>query len=53
VLGCGSLPATAPKPTHSIPGIVDTGIDINRFDGDAVKLAAEWSGPITVEPTTA
>jgi len=41
-----------PKP-HSIPVIVDTGIDINHFDGDAVKLAAEWSGPTTVEPTTA
>ena len=41
-----------PKP-HSIPGIVDTGIDINHFDGDAVKLAAEWSGPTTVEPVTA
>jgi GH25 family lysozyme M1 (1,4-beta-N-acetylmuramidase) len=41
-----------PKP-HSIPGIVDTGIDINHFDGDAVKLAAEWSGPTTVEPATA
>jgi lysozyme len=41
-----------PKP-HSIPGIVDIGIDINHFDGDAVKLAAEWSGPTTVEPVTA
>ena len=41
-----------PKP-HSIPGIVDTGIDINHFDGDAVKLTAEWSGPTTVEPVTA
>jgi lysozyme len=41
-----------PKP-HSIPGIVDTGIDINHFDGDAVKLASEWSGPTTVEPATA
>jgi hypothetical protein len=41
-----------PKP-HSIPGIVDTGVDINHFDGNAVKLAAEWSGPTTVEPATA
>ena len=41
-----------PKP-HSVPGIVDAGIDINQFDGDAVKLAAEWSGPATVEPATA
>jgi hypothetical protein len=41
-----------PKP-HSIPGIVDSGIDINSYEGDAVKLAAEWSGPITVEPPTA
>jgi GH25 family lysozyme M1 (1,4-beta-N-acetylmuramidase) len=41
-----------PKP-HSIPGIVDTGIDINHFDGDAAKLAAEWAGPATVEPATA
>ena len=40
-----------PKP-HSVPGIVDAGIDINHFDGDAVKLAAEWSGPTTVEPAT-
>jgi hypothetical protein len=30
-----------PKP-HSIPGIVDTGIDINHFDGDAMKLAAAF-----------
>ena len=41
-----------PKP-HSIPGIIDSGIDINHFDGDAVKLAAEWTGPTTVEPATA
>ena len=41
-----------PKP-HSVPGIVDTGVDINHFDGDAAKLAAEWSGPTTVEPATA
>ena len=41
-----------PKP-HSVPGIVDSGIDINSYEGDAVKLAAEWSGPITVEPPTA
>jgi len=41
-----------PRP-HSIPGIVDTGIDINHFDGDAAKLAAEWSGPTTVEPAVA
>jgi hypothetical protein len=41
-----------PKP-HSVPGIVDTGIDINHFDGDPVKLATEWSGPTTVEPATA
>jgi len=41
-----------PKP-HIVPGIVDTGIDINHFDGDAVKLAAEWSGPTTVETATA
>jgi lysozyme len=41
-----------PRP-HSVPGIVDTGIDINHFDGDAAKLAAEWSGPTTVEPATA
>jgi hypothetical protein len=33
-----------PKP-HSIPGIVGS--------GDAVKLAAEWSGPTSVEPPTA
>jgi hypothetical protein len=38
---------------HSVPGIVDTGIDINHFDGDAVKLAAEWPGPTAVEPATA
>jgi hypothetical protein len=38
---------------HSVPGIIDTGIDINHFDGDAAKLAAEWSGPTTVEPATA
>ncbi len=30
-----------------------SGIDINHFDGDAVKLAAEWSGLTTVEPATA
>ena len=41
-----------PKP-HSVPGIVGTGIDINHFDGDAVKLAAEWSGSTTVEPAIA
>ena len=41
-----------PKP-HSIPGIVGSGIDINSYEGDAVKLAAEWSGPTTVEPATA
>src|SRR5215469_689695 len=41
-----------PRP-HSVPGIVDARIDINHFDGDAVKLAAEWSGPTTVEPATA
>ena len=40
-----------PKP-HSVPGIVDAGIDINHFDRDAVKLAAECSGPTTVEPAT-
>ena len=40
-----------PKP-HSIPGIVGAGIDINHFYGDAVKLAAQWAGPTTVEPTT-
>jgi hypothetical protein len=47
-----SSDGVGPKP-HSIPGIVDTGIDINHFDGDAVKLTAEWSGPTTVEPVTA
>jgi lysozyme len=41
-----------PKP-HSVPGIVDSGIDINSYEGDAMKLAAEWSGPTTVEPPTA
>ncbi|MFZ1152332.1 MAG: GH25 family lysozyme [Xanthobacteraceae bacterium] len=29
-----------PKP-HSVPGIVGSGIDINSYEGDAVKLAAE------------
>jgi len=38
---------------HSVPGIVDGGVDINHFDGDAVKLTAEWSGPTSVEPATA
>jgi GH25 family lysozyme M1 (1,4-beta-N-acetylmuramidase) len=41
-----------PKP-HSVPGIIGSGIDINSYEGDAVKLAAEWSGPSTVEPATA
>ena len=41
-----------PQP-HSIPGIVGSGIDINSYEGDAVKLTAEWSGPTTVEPPTA
>jgi GH25 family lysozyme M1 (1,4-beta-N-acetylmuramidase) len=41
-----------PKP-HSVPGIVDSGIDINSYEGDVAKLAAEWSGPTTVEPPTA
>jgi hypothetical protein len=27
-------------------------VDINHFDGDAVKLAAEWFGPATVAPAT-
>jgi hypothetical protein len=40
-----------PKP-HSLPGIVGFGIDINSYEGDAMKLAADWSGPITVEPPT-
>jgi lysozyme len=40
-----------PKP-HSVPGIVGSGTDINSYEGDAVKLAAEWSGPTTVEPPT-
>ena len=35
------------------PGIVGSGIDINSYEGDAMKLAAEWSAPTTVEPTTA
>jgi GH25 family lysozyme M1 (1,4-beta-N-acetylmuramidase) len=41
-----------PEP-HSVPGIVGSGIDINSYEGDAVKLTAEWSGPTTVEPPTA
>jgi len=41
-----------PKP-YSVPGIVDTGIDISHFDGDAVKLGAEWAGSTAVGPATA
>jgi hypothetical protein len=37
-----------PKP-HSIPGIVGSGIDINSYEGNAVKLAAERSSPATVK----
>jgi hypothetical protein len=32
---------------------VDIGANINHFDGCAVKLAAEWSGPTTVKAATA
>jgi hypothetical protein len=39
-----------PKP-QSIPGIIDTGMDINHFDGDAVKLVIELSAPTTVAAT--
>jgi hypothetical protein len=42
-----------PRRPQAAQCFVDTGIDINHFDGDAVKLAAEWSGPTTVEPATA
>src|SRR6516162_2259715 len=45
----GSLPATASAPSRTVFRASSTGIDINHFDGNAVKLAAEWSGPTTVE----